>query len=134
MGGILVLEDNMERIHELQKAFGGITPIRLVHNAKGCIQEMMRGHWDFIFLQHDIGEPKLAADGVCACAWAGEHPDRFHGTTFILHTENTFGGHRMQQILHRWRLHAHRQVRPWAHADLKQHVITFMKRASQGSV
>lgn len=134
MSGVLILEDSIERIASFQRGLVGAAPLKLVHNARDAIKALGDGQWDFVFLDHDLGEATLVGDGTMVAAWAGEHPEKFSRTTFIVHSLNPVAGERMANILFRGGLHVCRRGFVWQDEAFLNHVITHMKKTTQGSI
>lgn len=134
MSGILLLEDDLNRIAAFQRGLVGAAPLRIVHNAKEAIKEMVNGQWDFVFLDHDLGDKSIVGDGTMVAAWIAEHPEKFARTTFVVHSLNPPAGERMANIIFRGGLHVHRRAFVWQDEGFMNYVIAHMKKTTQGSV
>lgn len=134
MSGVLILEDDLTRISAFKKGLIGASPLHVVHSARTCINVLQEGQWDFVFLDHDLGEMSKVGDGTLVCAWIGEHAEKFKKTRFFVHSLNPPGGERMANILFRAGLHVHRKAFAWQDETLLNYVITEMKKTTHGSV
>ena len=134
MSGILILEDDMERIKAFRSGLVGGAPLHVVHSAKDAIKALQGGDWDFVFLDHDLGEKSIVGDGSLVAAWVSEHRDKFVRTVFMVHSLNQEAGERMTNILFRAGLTVHRKAFVWKEQTTLDRVVAQMKKSTHGSV
>jgi CheY-like chemotaxis protein len=101
MARILILEDDLER----RSVFAGYlsehdtVPVTLASTA---IELLEKEEWDWLFLDHDLGDTWRADEGhntgYAVAKWLEEHPER-KPRHIILHSMNPIGRERMQQAL-----------------------------------
>lgn len=134
MSGILVLEDSMERIRHFKQGLIGAAPVHYVHSAKEAIRALSSGTWDFVFLDHDLGEQAKVGDGTIVCAWIAEHADRFKGVSFIIHSLNAAARDRMTDILLNVNLFATAVPWAWTNNQMLSSVVVHMQKVTRGSI
>lgn len=134
MSGILVLEDSLERIKLFRQGLIGAAPVQYVHSAKEAIKALSSGAWDFVFLDHDLGEHAKVGDGTMVCAWVAEHADKFRGVSFIIHSLNPPARGRMTDILLNVDLFATEVPWAWTNNQMLCSVVAHMQKVTRGSV
>ena len=93
MSRILILEDSEERIAAFKRALEGhdVIVCRAVATAIG---ELYNNTFDFVFLDHDLGEGNRAGSEVAK--YLSENP---HGEKVVIHSMNPVGQKTMKRML-----------------------------------
>lgn len=97
---ILILEDNADRIFQFKKKLVD-HEVTITDKPKECIKHLKLNKWDFIFLDHDMGnifEKPGEGTGYEVAKWISDNPDKAPDKIFI-HTMNNIGAASMMQIL-----------------------------------
>ena len=134
MSGILILEDSLERIRLFKQGLIGAAPVLYVHRAKDAIKALSEGSWDFVFLDHDLGEHSKVGDGTMVCAWVAEHAHKFKGVSFIIHSLNGPARERMTDILLNVELFATEVPFAWTNNKMLESVVAHMQKVTKGSI
>jgi hypothetical protein len=108
---ILILDDNSER-HKIFKQFYLGHKVTHVYYYSDCIQELKKGGWDIVHLDHDLGEEVNDADtlvdswgsqrlltGLDVVRWMIDYPVKNLAKKVIVHSVNPVGGQKMQEEL-----------------------------------
>lgn len=108
----MILEDNAER----QRAF--VTRLidadyKIVSTVRETIYELNNHRWDYLFLDHDLGEGEGKGTGHDVALWLTMHPDK-QPKNIVLHTMNPVGAANIKKLL------THAVVAPgcWKHIGL----------------
>lgn len=134
MSGILILEDSLERIRLFKQGLIGAAPVHIVHSAKDAIRALSSGTWDFVFLDHDLGEHSKVGDGTMVAAWIGEHASKFKGVSFIIHSLNPPARVRMADILLGVDLFATEVPWAWTNNTMLSNIVAHIQKVTRGSV
>ena len=102
MKNILILEDNEFRINAFKKQFIGNPPV-FVKTAKDAIEQLNKGNWDVLFLDHDLGDevyvaPEEENTGSGVARWLEKHKDKIPRLV-IIHSLNPTGQEYIKAIL-----------------------------------
>ncbi len=99
MGGVLVLDDNTERMALFRNGFAAV-PLLIVSNAGDAICSLQRGAYDVLFLDHE----HAACNGTIVAAWISEHckfVPALTTCTYIIHCTASTAAKRIGGILRR---------------------------------
>lgn len=99
---ILILEDSGERIFQFKKRLLS-HETTFTDKPKEAIQLLQDSDWDYIFLDHDMGnvfEKPGEGTGYEVAGWIAEHPERAP-RHILLHTMNNVGAAAMMLVLGR---------------------------------
>jgi hypothetical protein len=94
MQKVLFLDDDPRRTERfLEDVPYAVT----VETAKKCAEQLQLGHWDWVFLDHDLGgetfvSSKKANTGMGVVRWILKHPKEVNVKRFIVHTLNHDAG------------------------------------------
>jgi CheY-like chemotaxis protein len=104
MANLLILEDNPARQKQFKRKFIGHL-VTIVDDSKEAIKlldEAPEGHWDTIFLDHDLGGeqnvPSGEGTGYEVATWLERNPKK-QPYQIILHSLNTAGCANMKRAL-----------------------------------
>lgn len=94
MKRILILDDSMERITLFQSRLKDWGEVSYSTTGEECISILQNENFDYIFLDHDLGE---GISGYDVAKWIAEN---YKGNaTFILHSTNPAGVSNMKNAL-----------------------------------
>lgn len=92
----LILEDSEERIKGFRAKFGSHN-LTFVRSAQECIDKLQEHDWDYLFLDHDLGDEQEYGNGAQVSTWIKEND--IHPTCVIIHSQNIVARERMKQDL-----------------------------------
>jgi len=95
---ILILEDNVERISSFMAVLHD-HHVEYCMSSKSCVKLLYERKWDWLFLDHDLGEEHLVGTGYDVAVWLEAHPEFMPAKGVILHSSNAVGRARMAQAL-----------------------------------
>lgn len=102
---VLILDDSYSHVEEFKKRLKtvGITDITHIATAMGCIEKLMKGDYDLIFLDYDLGESPAWAKDIDNCGgsvseWIQLNPDVIHvDTKIVIHSVDYLGATYMKE-------------------------------------
>jgi two-component SAPR family response regulator len=98
---ILILDDKINRHKEFNKRLIGHI-VKNVYTSKQAIEELYKNKWDYVFLDHDLGEeinvPSVIDTGWEVAKWLSDHPEK-QPERIIIHSFNTEGAKNMKSLL-----------------------------------
>jgi len=98
---ILILDDDLSRHKEFNKRLINHV-VKNTSEACETIEALKNELWDYVFLDHDLGEMIHVASGdgtgYEVAKWLSEHPDR-QPENIIIHSFNTSGARNMKSVL-----------------------------------
>jgi hypothetical protein len=108
---ILVLDDSKERHLEFDRRYSG-HKVKHVYRYQDCIDQLIRGGWDLVHLDHDLGDEVENADitvdgwgrerlltGLDVVRWLCGSFDNMIPAKIVVHSTNPAGGTAMCQEL-----------------------------------
>ena len=95
---LLILEDSEERIAKFSSKFGSKHNLTFVMTASGCIEKLTSQDWDYLFLDHDLGDDTLHGTGSLVSRFLHDNPS-YIPTRVVLHSSNPVGVERMKKDL-----------------------------------
>jgi CheY-like chemotaxis protein len=125
---ILILEDNEERVKQFRRNLTG-NDVVVTANAAECIELLDHGEWDWVFLDHDLGdkvfEKSGPGTGYEVAKWMGQHPNKWPNQGVVIHSCNFVGAQNMESVLPApaWKIPF-----VWQSADIQ----TFLTEESDG--
>lgn len=109
---ILILDDNSLRHQAFDNYYRAYAPLTHTYRYSECIDNLKRGGWDIVHLDHDLGEeiddPDMRVDGwgnavqyngLDVVRWLVDHQDYELVTKIIVHSMNPVGGQKMYDEL-----------------------------------
>jgi CheY-like chemotaxis protein len=98
---ILILEDSEERIKAFKQNFIG-TELFFTDKPAIAIEELKKGGYDSLFLDHDLGGTAFSASdensGYAVAKWLNENP-QYQPALIVLHSLNPIGVQNMKAEL-----------------------------------
>ena len=108
---VLILDDTKERHDAYGRMYSGHNVVH-VYRYTQCIDELSRGGWDIVHLDHDLGDDVINADtvidgrgrtrlltGLDVVRWLGGCDDEMLPKRVIVHSVNPVGGADMSKEL-----------------------------------